>query len=97
MSDPDSQREPTPPHQPPRPQPTVRNTPVQTQLEADALYARRLAEQYNVSSAYETEPYSPRSSSKDQREPRLPRKKKETGLKANEMYDDRERSFIDGP
>jgi hypothetical protein len=41
MSDPDAV-EPTPPPQPPRPQ----NTP-QTQLEADELYARQLAESYD--------------------------------------------------
>ena len=46
MSDPDAV-EPTPPPQPPRPQ----NTP-QSQLEADELYARQLAESYGGGGGY---------------------------------------------
>ncbi|EXJ80171.1 hypothetical protein A1O1_08313 [Capronia coronata CBS 617.96] len=48
MTDPDSQREPEPPAKPPRPtaqQP--RSTAKLSQLEADELYARHLAEQYS--------------------------------------------------
>ena len=90
MSDPDAaQHELPPPPQPPRrPQNAA-----QSQLEADEAYARRLAEQYNGV------PYESRrgdDSGWGSREPRLPRQKKETGLKPNELYDDRERSFIDG-
>src|SRR3954451_5529721 len=84
MSDPSAQVEPTPPPQPPRPRTDATSTP-QTQLEADELYARQLAEHYNDSTSYG-----------GSREPPLPRPRKETGLKPNELYDDREHSFIDG-
>lgn len=50
MSDPDSQREPEPPAKPPRP--TQQQPPTSTklsQLEADELYARQLAEHYGGS------------------------------------------------
>ncbi|MCJ1312826.1 ubiquitin-binding protein cue5 [Agyrium rufum] len=82
MTDPSvAQQDEAPPPQPPR-------RPQQTQLEADEAYARRLAEQYNGSSHYER-------GSSDPDAPRLPRRKKETGLKPSELYDDRDRSFID--
>ncbi|KAF3766130.1 hypothetical protein M406DRAFT_290512 [Cryphonectria parasitica EP155] len=85
MSDPDAVQhdaaEETPPPQPPRPQNT------QSQLEADEAYARRLAEHYE-SSAYEA-----RTSNRGP--PSQPRRRQETGLKPNELYDDREHSFID--
>lgn len=50
MSDPDSQREaePTPPAKPPRPAQQPTSTKL-SQMEADELYARQLAEQYNAS------------------------------------------------
>lgn len=49
MTDPDAaQREPTaPPARPPRPPRAAPNTTQQTQLEADEMYARQLAEHYN--------------------------------------------------
>ena len=91
MSDPDAARQDSPP---PPPQPPRRSqNAAQSQLEADEAYARRLAEQYNGVS------YSGRhreESGWGSREPRLPRQRKETGLKPNELYDDRERSFMDG-
>jgi len=52
MSDPDSQREPEPPAKPPRP--TQQQPPTSTklsQLEADELYARQLAEHYGGSAS----------------------------------------------
>ncbi|OCT54610.1 CUE domain protein [Cladophialophora carrionii] len=50
MSDPDSQREPepTPPAKPPRPSQQSPTSTKLTQLEADELYARQLAQEYNA-------------------------------------------------
>ena len=95
MSDPDAQIEPTPPAQPPRPvqQPLGGTTTAQSQLEADEQYARQLAEHYSGSEAYNA---APRTASRARRDPALPRPKKETGLKPNELYDDRDHSFLDG-
>lgn len=78
MSDPSAVIEPTPPAQPPRPAAVRAGSTPQSQLEADEQYARQLAEQYG---GYE------RSGNRGQR-------KKETGLKPNEMYDENH-SFID--
>lgn len=97
MSDPDSQQEPaepTPPPQPPRPTPSPRPEASLSQLEADEQYARQLAEHYNGDAAYGA---PPRSSSREQRgAPRGPKPTREMGLKPNELYDDREHSFLDG-
>lgn len=95
MSDPDSQIEPTPPPQPPRPvqQTSAPTTTAQSQLEADEHYARQLAEHYSGAEAYNP---ASRTASRGSRDPALPRPKKETGLKPNELYDDREHSFLDG-
>ncbi|KAI8624023.1 hypothetical protein F5Y19DRAFT_481043 [Xylariaceae sp. FL1651] len=88
MSDPDAVRNepsrgPAPPPQPPRP---TSHTPL-TQMEADELYARQLAEQYDNVGAYEarTTNRSPGGG---------PYRRQATGLKPDEMYD-REHSFID--
>lgn len=53
MSDPDALREPPPPAQPPRPTATIPqgSTPM-SQLEADELYARQLAEHYDSARSY---------------------------------------------
>ena len=93
MSDPDSQQEPPPPPQPPRPSQSPKIPSGLSQVEADEQYARQLAEQYNGLVAYGG---APRSGSREYRAPRAQRPKKETGLKPNELYDDREHSFIDG-
>ena len=91
MTDPDSQTEPTPPPKPPRPTQSpvgsglATSTP-RNQLEADEMYARQLAEHYG----------GPRRTNRERGEPVLPRRKTETGLKPNELYDDREHSFLDG-
>lgn len=87
MSDPDAiqndpEREAAPPPQPPRP---VGRTPM-TQMEADELYARQLAEQYENVGAYEARTTN--------RGPGGQPRRQATGLKPNEMYD-REHSFID--
>ena len=95
MSDPESQKEPTPPPQPPRPihSPIGPTSTARTQLEADELYARQLAEHYGGSETYGG---GQRSGSRGRREQPVPRPKKDTGLKPNELYDDRDHSFFDG-
>ncbi|MCJ1243410.1 ubiquitin-binding protein cue5 [Trapelia coarctata] len=97
MSDPGSQQEQVesaPPPQPPRPTPSPRLQSGLSQLEADEQYARQLAEHYNGAAAYGAPP--PRSSSREQRgAPRGVKPQKEMGLKPNELYDDREHSFLD--
>lgn len=85
MSDPDSS-EPIPPP-PPR---KSSMTPV-SQLEADAIYARQLAQHYDNQQLQTQGGYGARTHG----DPPLPRRK-ETGLKPNELYDDKEHSFIDG-
>lgn len=86
MSDPDALQHDADDEMPPPPQPP-RPANAQSQLEADEAYARRLAEHYE-SAAYEART----SSSRDG--PARPRRQ-QTGLKPNELYDDREHSFID--
>ena len=95
MSDPDSQKEPPPPPQPPRPAqaPIGATSTAQSQLEADEQYARQLAEHYSGSAAYGGQP---RSRSGGRRDPALPRPRGDTGLQHNELYDDRDHSFLDG-
>ncbi|KAI0124541.1 hypothetical protein F4776DRAFT_208200 [Hypoxylon sp. NC0597] len=88
MSDPDAvQNDPVqeeiPPPQPPRP--TGARSPM-SQLEADELYARQLAQHYDNVGAYEARTTN--------RGPGGQYRRQETGLKPNEMYD-REHSFID--
>ncbi|KAF2188413.1 hypothetical protein K469DRAFT_703929, partial [Zopfia rhizophila CBS 207.26] len=82
MSDPNYKAEETPPPQPPRPS-QPRN-----QVEADELYARQLAEHYQMSSE---QGYGSRTRG----DPPVQQRRKETGLKPNELYDDREHSFFD--
>ncbi|KAI9835596.1 MAG: hypothetical protein M1819_002047 [Sarea resinae] len=87
MSDPDSQKE-TPPPQPPRPtqSPLGATSTKRSQLEADELYARQLAEHYSASSGY---------GSRDRGDPPMPGGRRESNLKPNELYDDRDHSFFD--
>lgn len=85
MSDPDALQHDAADEQPPPPPPRPVNA--QSQLEADEAYARRLAEHYE-SAAYEARTSSSRDGSGRPR-------RKQTGLKPNELYDDREHSFID--
>ena len=95
MSDPDAQQEPLPPPQPPRPIQNPRGLVGRSQLEADELYARQLAEHYNNQANYQG---PRRDASRDYRgqDPRLSAQPRESGLKPNELYDDREHNFIDG-
>ncbi|KAI1760892.1 hypothetical protein GGR53DRAFT_507956 [Hypoxylon sp. FL1150] len=88
MSDPDAVqnepvREQAPPPQPPRP--TGPRT-LMTQMEADELYARQLAQHYDNVGAYEARTTN--------RGPGGQYRRQETGLKPNEIYD-RDHSFID--
>ncbi|KAJ9644548.1 ubiquitin-binding protein cue5 [Coniosporium apollinis] len=82
MSDPDFQQEEAPPPQPPRP------TQAQRQLESDEMYARQLAEHYQKTQG------PPGYGSRERGNPPLPRQKRETGLKPNELYD-KEHSFFE--
>ncbi|KAK5631283.1 hypothetical protein RRF57_006997 [Xylaria bambusicola] len=87
MSDPDAvqnepSREAAPPPKPPRPA----NRTALTQMEADELYARQLAEHYDNVGAYEARTMN--------RGPGGQPHRQATGLKPNEMYD-REHNFID--
>ncbi|KAI1428034.1 hypothetical protein F5Y12DRAFT_103758 [Xylaria sp. FL1777] len=87
MSDPDAvqnepPREVAPPPKPPRPT----NRVALTQMEADELYARQLAEHYDNVGAYEARTVN--------RGPNDQHRRQATGLKPNEMYD-REHNFID--
>ncbi|KAI1297383.1 hypothetical protein F5Y03DRAFT_283133 [Xylaria venustula] len=87
MSDPDAvqndpPREAAPPPKPPRPT----NRQALTQMEADELYARQLAEHYDNVGAYEARTTN--------RGPGDQYRRQATGLKPNEMYD-REHNFID--
>ncbi|KAI1855152.1 hypothetical protein JX266_000017 [Neoarthrinium moseri] len=86
MSDPDAvqfePRESAPPPQPPRP---TGRAPM-SQVEADELYARQLAEQFDNAGAYEARAHG-------QSRGQQPRRQA-TGLRPDEMYD-REHSFID--
>jgi hypothetical protein len=69
------------------PRPPRKNFPM-SQEESDAMYARQLAEHYD--SSYDGFGTPVRG------DPPLPRRKRQDNLKPNELYDDRERNFIDG-
>ncbi len=81
MSDPDYVQD-VPPPPPPRKAYTM------SQVEQDERLARKLEARYNSS-------YTGFGSPVDG-DPPLPRARGETGLKPNELYDDKEHSFIDG-
>ncbi|KAF2738872.1 hypothetical protein EJ04DRAFT_509063 [Polyplosphaeria fusca] len=81
MSDPNFKGEEAPPPQPPRPK--------MTQLEQDEQYARQLAQHYQSGYAQQ----GPGSRERGVPSGQAPRR--QTGLKPNELYDDREHSFFD--
>jgi hypothetical protein len=95
MSDPDSQREPTPPPKPPRSYqtPTGPTSTAQSQLLADEQYARQLAHHYSGTNAYRG---SPLPGSKDFQDSQKVRHKGEMGMRPSERHEEREHSFIDG-
>jgi hypothetical protein len=84
MSDPNYEQDMAPPPVPRKAQPM-------SQLEADELYARQLAEQYNNTS------YTG-FGGRGVGNPPVPSRRRETGLKPNEMYDQnqKEHSFFEG-
>ena len=92
MSDPNAQIEPTPANPPPRAVPQAQLTPAERQMLQDEQYARQLAEHYNSQAGYgqggggrhgyEGPP------------PRLPQRPGQP--RDDDLYDDRERNFIDG-
>lgn len=88
MSDPDAvvEQEPLPPPQPPRPIAARAGSTPQSQLEADEMYARQLAEHYDSTAFMEQQRGIRRSTERG--------RKKETGLKPNELRDDG-RNFLD--
>lgn len=104
MTDPDAvQNDDVPPPPPPRPaaQPGGPTSTERSQLEADEIYARQLAEHFESTAAYEARTAN-RGTPGSSREPTAargphmpPRPRQETGLKPNELYNDREHSFID--
>ncbi|KAK4042271.1 hypothetical protein C8A01DRAFT_44660 [Parachaetomium inaequale] len=89
MTDPDAAERDHPPPQPPRPvaDPLGPTSTQQSQLEADELYARQLAEHYENVGAYEA-----RTSNRGQHGPRG---RQQTGLRPEDDPYDREHSFID--
>jgi len=80
MSDPNYEQDMAPPPVPRKAQPM-------SQLEADELYARQLAEQYNTS-------YTG-FGGRGVGNPPVPARKQDTGLKPNEMHGQKEHSFFD--
>lgn len=95
MSDPDSQKEPTPPPKPPRPYqaPTGPTSTTQSQLLADEQYARQLAHHYQGSDAYHGPPIQGSRVLQNSDDIRA---RREVGMKSSEQNEDREHSFIDG-
>lgn len=95
MSDPDSQKEPTPPPKPPRPfqAPVGPTSTAESQLLADEQYARQLAHHYSGTDTYRG---SPLSGTRGRQDSNQARSRKEIGVKSAETHDEREHSFIDG-
>ena len=91
MTDPDAAQhdvheDALPPPQPPRPEPGTAGL---SQLEADELYARQLAEQYeNAAASYEQRTSSHQA-------PYHSRPRQQTGFRPSEMDQERERNFLD--
>jgi len=85
-----------PPPQPPRPAqaPLPASSTAQSQLEADEQYARQLAQHYESVGTYEARSSGQRGYGYEDRGARI-RNRQQTGLKPNEMYGDRDHSFID--
>lgn len=83
MSDPNFKEDEAPPPQPPRP------TQPRSQLEQDEIYARQLAEHFQTQQGGGY-------GSRGRGDPHQPPQRRQTGLKPNELYDDREHSFFDG-
>jgi len=91
MTDPDAAQEEAPPPPPPRPRaaPVGPTSTAQSQLEADEEYARRLAEHYDSVGAYEQRTASNRNYGASRGGQQA------TGLRPDQLRDDREHSFLD--
>jgi hypothetical protein len=89
MTDPDAVVEPIPPPQPPRPTTTRIGSTPQSQVEADEMYARQLAEHYDGANSYRQSRSARGAGVPSQRE-----RQRGTGLKPNEMHDEGH-SFLD--
>lgn len=96
MTDPEAAERDRPPPPPPRPvaEPMGATSTDQSQLEADELYARQLAEHYENVGAYEART-SNRSHSGRGGHGEMPRGRQQTGLRPQDDPYDREHSFID--
>lgn len=92
MSDPNAKVESTLPPPPPRPAPQIDLTPEQIQMLKDEQYARQLAEHYNNQEGYGQDRRGPRPQDGTPKLPRRPNQQSHN----DDLYDDRERSFIDG-
>jgi hypothetical protein len=91
MTDPDAVVEQIPPPQPPRPSHPQPGSTTQSQLEADEMYARQLAEHYDGTASYGQQrgTRGTGTGASGQRG-----RQRETGLKPNEMHDEGH-SFLD--
>ena len=91
MTDPDAAQEESPPPPPPRPRAaaTGPTSTAQSQLEADEEYARRLAEHYDSVGAYEHRTANTRNYGASRGGQQA------TGLRPDQLHDDREHSFLD--
>ncbi|KAK0740982.1 hypothetical protein B0T18DRAFT_419166 [Schizothecium vesticola] len=91
MTDPDAAQEEAPPAPPPRPRAAAvgPTSTAQSQLEADEEYARRLAEHYDSVGAYENRTANTRNHGASRGGQQA------TGLRPDQLRDDREHSFLD--
>lgn len=96
MTDPDAAERDHPPPQPPRPvvEAVGATSTEQTQLEADELYARQLAEHYENVGAYEARTSNRSHPSGGRGRGEMPRGRQQTGLGPHDDPDDREHNFI---
>ena len=97
MTDPDAANRDVPPPQPPRPvvEAVGATSTEQSQLEADELYARQLAEHYENVGAYEARTSNRSHPSGGRGRGEIPRGRQQTGLGPHDDPDDREHSFLD--
>ncbi|KAK3943503.1 CUE domain-containing protein 5 [Diplogelasinospora grovesii] len=91
MTDPEAAQQDVPPPPPPRPvaEPVGPTSTAQSQLEADELYARQLAEHFESVGAYEA-----RTANSSNRGPGMPRGRQQTGFRPPNDSE-REPSFLD--
>ncbi|KAK4157464.1 hypothetical protein C8A00DRAFT_40178 [Chaetomidium leptoderma] len=96
MTDPEAAERDQPPPPPPRPlaEPVGPTSTQQSQLEADELYARQLAEHYENVGAYEARTANRGQPGGGGGQP-MPRGRQQTGLRPQDDPYDREHSFID--